>query len=134
MIARDEEPATVELRCQRQGISDRPERDIAEVEHDVGRSDFLIPSTDELGIHLWDRCEWANGKLADPCMTEVRIGCDVIDLVEVERRILLAHRLPFSPAPAPRSLAKATVMNSEVHFSTVSLANCTSGFIVAPAC
>jgi len=92
VVAGDQELAAVELRGQRERVGDRPERDVAEVQDDIGGSDSLVPATDQLSIHLRNRPEWAGGEFTDPRVAEVRVGGDVVDLVEVKRRILVEHR------------------------------------------
>lgn len=42
----------MELCGQRQGLGDRSERDVAEVQDDIGGSDGLVPAADQLGVHL----------------------------------------------------------------------------------
>lgn len=63
------------------------------MQHDVVWANDLVPSTNQLGIHLIDRREGAVGELTDPSVTEVGVGRDVVDLVEIELGILPHDRL-----------------------------------------
>lgn len=96
VVARDEELPAVQRRSQRHRLGDRSQSDITQMQDYVVNADDVVPSPDELSVHLRSRCERAIRELADPRMAEVRVGRDVVDLIEVKRRILVRHRFTTS--------------------------------------
>ncbi len=117
MVARDEKPPTVQRRSQRHRIGDRPQGDITQMQDHVVMADSVVPSANELSVHLRSRCERAISELADSRMTEVRVGRDVVDPIEVKRRILVRHRFATFVICGPTGLATGSARSAAAQLS-----------------
>lgn len=95
MVSGYQVSAAVQVRGEGDGFFDRSERDIPEMQHHICRADRLVPTADELRVHLVNGRERAFRESADPSVTEVGVSGDEVNLVELELRIL-THVLALS--------------------------------------